>query len=100
MIVRQHPKLRDLWPPEPGGAFAPSLRTPEGGADILQQVFYYAPVGRAKADVALLTKFEGRSFTRDLLLDDAEFAGRFGNWLRARVGHSIREIGEMPIEGI
>jgi hypothetical protein len=102
IIVRQHPKLRDHWPPEPGGAFPRNqgFRSPEGGADILEQVLYYAPVGRAKADVALSTKYEGQCFTRDILLDDAEFASRLASWLRGQLGRSIREIGEMTMEGI
>jgi hypothetical protein len=100
MIVREHPKLRDLWPPEPGGAVTQGFQSPEGGADTLEQVLYYAPVGRAKANVALLTKYKSHAFTRDLQLDDAEFASRFATWLRSQIGHPISEIGETNIQNL
>jgi len=48
----------------------------------------------------LLTKYEGQSFTRDLLLEDSEFASRFGAWLKKQVGRSIQEIGETIIGDI
>jgi hypothetical protein len=97
MILREHPKLRDVWPPEPGGAVAAGFRSPQGGVDILEQVFYYAPVGDATADVALLTKYEGQSFTRDLLLTDPQFAKDLATWLRGQIGKSVQQIGELPL---
>lgn len=97
MIVRYHPKLRDIWPPEPGGAYRPTYRSPEGGTDILEQVFYYAPVDAAKADIALRTRYEGQEFTRDLLLEDEAFASRLAAWLRQHRGRTIQEIGDMEL---
>lgn len=97
MILREHPKLRDVWPPEPGGAVASGFRSPQGGVDILEQVFYYAPVDDAKADVALLTKYEGQSFTRDLLLTDPQFARDLATWFRGQIGKSIQEIGQLTL---
>jgi len=98
VILRNHPQLRDQWPTEPGGAFRPGYRSPEGGIDILEQVLYYAPVANAKANVALLTKYEGQQFTRDLLFDDPAFASRFVSWLRQHIGRTIHEIGELDID--
>jgi hypothetical protein len=97
MIVRYHPKLRDVWPPEPGGAYQRGFRTPEGGKDILEQVFYYAPVAESKADIALRTRYEGHEFTRDLLLEDPVFAGQLSSWLRQHTGRSIQEIGDLEL---
>ena len=98
MIVHNHPKLRDTWPPEPGGAFRSSYRLPEGGADVLEQVLYYSPVTNAKANIALRTRFEGHEYTRDILLDDPLFATRLASWLRRHVGSTIQEIGNLEVD--
>jgi len=97
MIVRYHPKLRDIWPPEPGGAYQRAYRSPQGGTDILEQVFYYAPVAESKADIALRTRYEGHEFTRDLLLEDPVFASQLVSWLRQHTGRTIQEIGDMEL---
>jgi hypothetical protein len=96
--VRNHPKLRDVWPGEPGGGYERSFRVPLAGEDILREVFYYAPVAEAKANVALLTEYERQKNTRDMLFHDARFASRFANWLRHRVGQSIQAIGDSEID--
>ncbi len=95
--VRSHPKLRDVWPGEPGGAYDRGFRAPVGGEDILREVFYYAPVAGAKSNVALSTEYQGQKFTRDMLLEDAKFASRFASWLREHSGQSIRAIGELTL---
>jgi hypothetical protein len=93
MILRDHPKMRDIWPPEPGGAFRPGFRSPQGGVDVLDEVLYYSPVANAKANIALRTRFDGQEFTRDILLDDTRFATRLVSWLRQQAGKTIQEIG-------
>jgi hypothetical protein len=93
MILRDHPKIRDTWPPEPGGALPAGFQSPQGGVDVLDEVLYYSPVANAKADIALRTKFAGQEFTRDILLDDATFATRLASWLRQQTGKTIQEIG-------
>jgi len=93
MILRDHPKVRDIWPPEPGGAFRTGFQSPQGGVDILGEVLYYSPVANAKADIALRTTFGGQEFTRDILLDDAAFATKLASWFRQQTGKTIQEIG-------
>ncbi len=96
--LRLHPRLRGLWPPEPGGGFAPGAEFPIGGEDVLEHVFYYAPVGQAKADVSLKTSYKGHHHTRDLLLDDPDFAQSLTSRLRKETGRTIAELGELELE--
>lgn len=96
--LRQHPKLAGLWPPEPGGAFPKGAKFPLAGEDVLKQVFYYAPVGTAKANISLKTYYEGGFHTRDLLLDDEIFAQRLTTRLREKIGRTIEEIGRIQLD--
>src|SRR5580704_9750134 len=95
VTLQSHPKLRGIWPPEPGGGYAPSLVIPLGGVDVLERVFYYAPVGHAKANVSLKTVYQGHYHTRDLLIDDAGFAERLASFLRDKVGRTIADLGTL-----
>jgi hypothetical protein len=96
--VRSHPKLRDLWPGEPGGAYDHGYRAPLDANDILREVLFYAPVAGANSDVALVTDYQGQRHTRDIILEDATFARKFAAWLRKNTGRSIQEIGDLPLE--
>ncbi len=98
MELRKHPQVRDQWPPEAGGAFGRGFESPQGGEDVLESVFYYAPVANAKANIALKTLFKGHEFTRDLLLSDARFAERLASRLKQHVGKTIAELAETSIE--
>jgi hypothetical protein len=98
MELRNHPKLRDQWPPQPGGAFAKDFEVPLAGEDILQDVFYYAPVADAAADIALKTNFKGQLLTRDLLLSDSRFAEQLVVRLKQNIGKTIADIAEIPLE--
>src|SRR5664279_3213058 len=90
--LQDHPKLRNQWPPDAGGAFRPGDAFMLGTDDVLERVFYYAPVGNAKADVSLKTSYQGRHQSRDILLEDAEFAQRLASFLRDKVGQKISEL--------
>lgn len=95
--VRTHPKLRDVWPGEPGGAYHGGAQIPMGEEDILREVFYYAPIAGAKPNVTLSTEYRGTKHSRDMLIEDAEFASRFAGWLRRQEGQSIATIGNLPL---
>jgi len=96
--LRLHPKLRDMWPPEPGGAYQKGGRVPLDLKDVLTQVFYFAPVERAKADVSLKTSYEGAYHTRDILLDDPNFARILADRLRKEIGKTIEQIGQLEVD--
>jgi hypothetical protein len=98
VALQYHPKLRDVWPPEPGGAFAPGASFPIDGSDVLERVFFYAPVRQAKANVSLKTVYKGQYHTRDLLIDDANFAERLASFLREQVGRTIADIGKLEVD--
>jgi hypothetical protein len=98
VALQCHPKLRGIWPPDPGGAFARGSTIPIDGSDVLEQVFYYAPVGHAKANVSLKTVQKGQYHTRDLLIDDADFAQRLALFLRDKVGRTIADLGMLEID--
>jgi len=96
--LRLHPKLREIWPPDPGGAFGPGTEFPLQGQDVLKQVFYYAPVSHAKANLSLKTFYKGNYHTRDLLLDDADFAQRLASRLRHEIGRTIADLGQLELD--
>jgi hypothetical protein len=98
VALQYHPKLRDLWPPEPGGTFAPGAAFPIDLSDVLEQVFYYAPVGQAKANVSLKTLYKGQYHTRDLLIDEVNFAERLAAFLREKTGRTIADVGKLEID--
>jgi hypothetical protein len=98
VALRFHPKLREIWPPEPGGHFGRGSTIPLDGSDVLQQVFYYAPVGHAKANVSMKTLHQHQYHTRDLLIDDVDFAQRLASFLRAKVGQKIADLGTLEID--
>jgi len=98
VALQYHPKLRNIWPPDPGGAFAPGAAIPIDGSDVLERVFYYAPVAQAKANVSLKTVYKGQYHTRDLLIDDANFAERLALYLREQVGRTIADLGKLEID--
>ena len=91
-------RSQDIWPPEPGGAFAPGTVFPIAGSDVLERVFYYAPVGQARANVSLKTIYNGQYHTRDLLIDDSNLAERLASFLREQVGRTIADIGKLEID--
>jgi hypothetical protein len=96
--LRLHPKVRDIWPPDPGGAFAIGTELPLDGQDVLEQVFYYAPVSHAKANVSLKTLYKDHYHTRDILLDDAQFAQSLASRLRQEIGLTINELGQVELD--
>jgi hypothetical protein len=98
VALRDHPKVRDMWPPGPGGAYGRGVTIPIDDSDVLEQVFYYAPVGQAKADVSLKTLHQGHYHTRDLFIDDAGFAQRLALFLRDKVGRRIADLGALEID--
>jgi hypothetical protein len=98
VALQYHPKLRNIWPPDPGGAFAPGTTIPIDGSDVLERVFYYAPVGQAKANLSLKTVYQRQYHTRDLLIDDANFAERLASFLREQVGRTISDLGKLEID--
>jgi hypothetical protein len=98
MKLREHPKIRDQWPPEVGGPVGRGYQSPQGGEDLLQDVFYYAPVANAKANVALKTVHKGQTFSRDLLFGDSTFAERLVGTLKTQIGKRISEIAEVNLD--
>lgn len=98
IALRLHPKLQGIWPPEPGGAFQRGTDFPLSGQDVLKQVFYYAPVSHAKANVSLKTFYKGAFHSRDLLIDDVEFARRLAERLKHALGKTVSELGEIEID--
>jgi|SRR5439155_6718557 len=96
--LRLHPKLQEIWPPEPGGAFEKGTEVPVGGQDVLEQVFYYAPVSHARANVSLKTFYKDHHHTRDLLLTDVEFAQRLASRLRQEIGRTVADLGQVELD--
>lgn len=98
IALQYHPKLRGLWPPEPSGPFARGSTFPLDGSDVLERVFYYAPVRHAQANISLKTVHQGQHQTRNLFIDDPDFAQQLASFLRDKVGQRIADLGAMEVD--
>lgn len=98
VALRDHPKLRQLWPPDASGAFSRGHKIPSNNEDVLDRVFFFAPVSHAKANVSLQTLYDGQRHKRDLLLDDPDFAQRLATFLRDKVGMTIQDLGGVEVD--
>jgi hypothetical protein len=97
MQLKDHPKLRGIWPPEPGGAFGAGHQFPLTGEDTLDAVLYFAPVHSSKANIVLKTKDGNRAHTRDLIIEDSDFAERLASFLKTQIGKKIAEIANSSV---
>lgn len=97
MQLQDHPKIRAIWPPEPGGAFRAGTEFPIHGEDVLESVLYFAPVHTAAANIVLRTRHAGHTHTRDLLLNDTGLAEKLTTFLKGQVGKQISEIGKAEV---
>jgi hypothetical protein len=98
MKLRDHPKLSQQWPPEPGGAGPSSLKSPIGRIDVLEEVLTYPNASQRQYNIALKTRYEGQTFTRDLIVDDLLFAANLTAKFREHIGSSITALDEIDVD--
>jgi hypothetical protein len=81
------------WPPEPGGTYDASYRTPSSEQAILKTTD-----GVNGSSVAFVCEFEGKEHSYDLDLKNEDLAWKIEKLLRANIGKSIMQIGFLEIE--
>ena len=83
------------WPPDPGGTYDASYRTPSSEQAILKRT-----EGVNGSSVAFVCEFEGNGHSYDLDLKNEDLAWQIEKSLRGCIGKSIMQIGFLEIEGL
>lgn len=92
MHLRNHPKLRDHWPPPWGTAYAPGDKFLIGEQGTLKTVVLQSD------RVVLTAEYEGNTHTGALPSDDPTFLERLYERLNQSLGHSLSEVGDLEID--
>jgi len=95
MKVSEHSTLHHQWPPAPQSAPGPD--TLVGHPDILQAVYFYPGGGRWEPNVTLKTRYAGRTYARDIFLQDGRFAERLALLFKQHIGQTVVELGDLEI---
>ncbi len=98
MKLREHPALRDQWPPVPQSTDFGSNKSPVGDVDVLEWVLWYPPAFGRPASLVLRTRHRGRNYARDLQLDDTEFGEQLIALLKRQIGLTVGKIGELECD--
>ena len=95
MKVCEYQTLREQWPPAPQSACG--FDTLLGHPDILETVYFYPGGGRWEPNVTLKTKYAGRTYARDIFLQDGRFAERLALLFKRHIGQTVAELGDLEI---
>jgi len=97
MKVHEHPSLHEQWPPVPQSARGPDTLVGHPDPDILQAVYFYPGGGRWEPNVTLKTRYAGRTYARDIFLQDGRFAERLALLFKRHIGQTVAELGDLEI---
>lgn len=97
MKLRNHPKLKD-WPPVPVGSYTRGTESPPGELDTVKQVYLYPPASTSPANIVLQTEYKGHTFSRYLVLEDAEFAQKLFSRLKQEADRAVEEFGDLDVD--
>jgi len=97
MKVHEHPTLHEQWPPAPQSPPRDSDKSLVGHPDTLEAVYFYPGGGKWEANVTLKTKYAGRTYARDIFLQDGRFAERLALLFKRHVGQTVAELGDLDI---
>jgi hypothetical protein len=88
-------KIRDLpnWPPEPGGAFNASYRSPSSDQAMMKEL-----VRVQDKSVTFTAAFEGKQFTYDYEAASTKLARNLAEILRKNIGKTVMQLGEPEVE--
>ncbi len=98
MKLREHPAIRDQWPPAPQSTDFGSNKSPVGVVDVLEWVLWYPAAFGRPGSLVLRTRHRGRNYARDLQLEDSQFGEQLVVLLKRQIGLTIGNIGELEIE--
>ena len=97
MKVCKHLSLCEQWPPALQGAAGSSDKSLVGHPDILEAVYFYPGGGRWQPNVTLKTKYVGRTYARDIFLQDGRFAERLALLFKRHIGQTVAELGDLEL---
>ncbi len=98
MKLREHPAIREQWPPAPQSTDFGSNKSPVGDVDVLEWVLWYPPAFGRPASLVLRTRHRGRNYARDLQLEDSHFGEQLMALLKRQIGLTIGKIGELELD--
>jgi len=97
MKVHEHPTLHEQWPPAPQSPARDSDKSLVAQPDILEAVYLYPGGGRWQPNVTLKTKYAGRTYARDIFLEDGRFAERLALLFKHHIGQTVADLGDVEI---
>ena len=97
MKVHEHPALREQWAPAPQSTAVGSSKSPVVNGDILEAVYFYPGSRELQPNVTLTTSYAGRTYARDIFLEDREFAERLALLFKQHIGQTVAELGDLEI---
>ena len=97
MKVHEHPTIREQWSPAPQSTAAGSSKSPVENRDILEAVYFYPGSRELQPNVTLTTSYAGRTYARDIFLEDRVFAERLALLFKQHIGQTVAELGDLEI---
>jgi len=87
-------KIRDLphWPPDPGGAFNASHKSPASDQAVLKQL-----VRVQDNSVTFTATFEGKEFSYDYEAPNSKLAKDLAEVLARNIGKTVMQLGDADI---
>ena len=88
-------KIKDLpnWPPEPGGAFNASYKSPTSEQAVLKEL-----VRVQDNSVTFTATFESKQFTYDYEVANSKLAKHLAEVLERNIGKTVMQLGAIEIE--
>jgi hypothetical protein len=98
MKLRESPRLLDAQPGEFPESNLKGFLATEDATESLVDCFLQAQEDAPGAVIVILTTGRGQERTRNLRVREEIFAKQLCNFLQARKGRPIREIGELALD--
>ena len=88
-------KIKDLpnWPPQPGGAFRTSYKSPSSDQAVLNGFVRVQDNG-----VTFTAAFEGKQSTYDYEAPNSKLAKNLAEILERNIGKTVMQLGEAEVE--
>lgn len=97
MKIHEHPALHEQWSPAPQSTAVGSSKSPVGNRDILEAVYFYAGSRQLQPNVTLTTSYAGRTYARDIFLEDRGLAEKLALLFKQHIGKTVAELGDLEI---
>jgi hypothetical protein len=98
MKLRDFPGLLDAWPGQPHESDSQGSPTLDDAAESLIDCFLQPRKETTCAVIVILTACRGEECSRNLRVREESFAEWLCDFLWARIGRPIREIGDLAVD--